>query len=76
MKNLLEVANLKSGYFNKPVLKDVNFSIKKGEFVGIIGPNGAGKSTLIKTLSKTLTPFEGKVFYKEKILILLLMFDW
>lgn len=42
-------------------LEDVNFSIKKGEVVGIIGPNGAGKSTILKLLSRILVPNKGKI---------------
>ena len=41
-------------------IKDVSFSIDKGEIVGYIGPNGAGKSTTIKILSGILTPTSGK----------------
>jgi ABC-2 type transport system ATP-binding protein len=40
-------------------LKNVDFEIQPGEFVGVIGPNGAGKSTLIKILTGVLTPSEG-----------------
>lgn len=40
-------------------IKDVSFSIEKGEIIGYIGPNGAGKSTTIKILSGILTPDEG-----------------
>jgi len=42
-------------------IKDISFSIKKGEIVGYIGPNGAGKSTTIKILSGILVPDSGNV---------------
>ena len=42
-------------------VKDVSFSIEKGEIIGYIGPNGAGKSTTIKILSGILTPDSGSV---------------
>ena len=45
----------------EPTLKDVSFSIAKGEFVGIIGPNGSGKTTFLRVLSGVLRPQEGKV---------------
>lgn len=43
------------------ILNDVNFEIKKGEFVGIMGKNGSGKSTLLKILSGIYLPTKGKV---------------
>ncbi|MBC1667916.1 ATP-binding cassette domain-containing protein, partial [Listeria welshimeri] len=48
-------------------LKDINFRIAPGEFLGIIGPNGAGKSTLIKIMSGILTPSSGRLTVNEII---------
>ena len=42
-------------------LKDVSFSVEKGEVLGVIGNNGAGKSTLLKVISGILKPTEGSV---------------
>ncbi|MBM7572324.1 ABC transporter ATP-binding protein [Aquibacillus albus] len=44
-----------------PAVKDISFTIKKGEMVGYIGENGAGKSTSIKMLTGILTPTSGSV---------------
>lgn len=49
------------GKSGKEVIKDANFSIKKGEFVFITGPSGSGKSTLLKALYGKLRPSEGNL---------------
>lgn len=49
-KEIIRVENLTFEYPDTAVLKDVNFSLYKGDFLGIIGANGAGKSTLIKLI--------------------------
>ncbi|PKM94517.1 MAG: zinc ABC transporter ATP-binding protein [Firmicutes bacterium HGW-Firmicutes-1] len=61
MKNLVEVNNLNFGYHNSLVLKDINFTVKKGDFLGIIGANGSGKSTLIKMMLRILDPWSGEI---------------
>ena len=44
-----------------PVLRDLNFSIEKGTFIGVFGPNGAGKSTLLKLTAGILRPNTGHI---------------
>lgn len=58
---ILEVENLTGGYTRKPVLKDVSFSIEKGELIGLIGLNGAGKSTTIKHIIGIMQPKSGTI---------------
>jgi len=64
-EKVLEAINI-SKYFHDPVkiqvLKDINFSIVKGEFVSITGKSGCGKSTLLYILSTMDTDFEGELF--------------
>ena len=52
-------------------LKDVSFSLEKGDRLGILGLNGAGKSTLLKVVAGVLKPTEGTVMTKGKIVPLL-----
>lgn len=51
------------------VLKDINFNVKKGEFLAIIGGNGTGKSTFLKLLSGLLKPVKGKVNFNKGLRI-------
>jgi lipopolysaccharide transport system ATP-binding protein len=52
-------------------LKDINFTVRKGEVLGIIGRNGAGKSTLLKILSRVTAPTRGTICVKGRIASLL-----
>ena len=52
-------------------LKDISFTLEKGDRLGILGLNGAGKSTLLKVIAGVFKPTEGKVYKKGKIAPLL-----
>ena len=64
---LLEVKDLSFGYQKgQQTLRDVSFSIGKGEMVSIVGRNGAGKSTLSKLICGFETPDAGEIFLNGK----------
>jgi len=66
----IEVKNLEKTYLSDEVktevLKDINFSIDKGEFVAIMGPSGSGKSTLLHMLGFLDKPTSGKYLFEGK----------
>ena len=49
------------GFKEQKVLNGINFTVKKGEFLGIVGRNGSGKSTLLKTLAGIYYPEKGEI---------------
>ncbi|MBF0846766.1 amino acid ABC transporter ATP-binding protein, partial [Streptococcus danieliae] len=61
MKKVLEIRNLNVEYDDKQILKNLSFSVNKGEFVAILGLSGAGKSTLLRSLNR-LTPSSGEIY--------------
>lgn len=65
----LQTQDLSIGYFLKTgkhiVAGDLNFSLKKGELVGLVGSNGIGKSTLLRTLCKVQKPIAGAITINE-----------
>lgn len=69
---LLRAENLRIGYLlDKKEIKvcdGMNFELKRGELVALLGPNGAGKSTLLRTLSSSLQPLSGNVYYSGRLL--------
>jgi ABC-2 type transport system ATP-binding protein len=65
--NLLDVSIKHAGYpGNKQVIKEINFSVARGELVGLIGPNGAGKSTTIKGILGLLPEMDGQVAFARE----------
>lgn len=58
--NSLQLKNVNFSYTTKPILKDINLSLKKGDFIAIKGPSGIGKSTILKLLMK-FYPYNGSI---------------
>ena len=58
---ILEVENLRAGYGGEPVIRDIRFSLEKGDLVTILGPNGSGKSTLLRAAQGLLSDVSGEV---------------
>lgn len=56
---VIEVRDLYFSYTKTPFLKDINFSVNRGEIFGFLGPSGAGKSTLQKVLTGLCTNYRG-----------------
>lgn len=59
--NAVTAQDLTKLYSRQPAVQDLEFEIKKGEFVGLLGPNGAGKTTTLHMLIGILNPTAGKV---------------
>ena len=57
----IDIKNLNYYYGDIPALKDLNFSVTKGDFFIIIGPNGSGKTTLMKLMAGILKPKKGRL---------------
>ncbi len=57
----ITLENVAIGYSGKVLLKDINFSLKVGEFVVLFGPNGSGKTTLFKTILRIIPPIQGTI---------------
>ena len=58
---MIEVSNLTKDYGTVVAVRDISFSVKKGEIVGFLGPNGAGKSTTLRVLAGFLGATSGRV---------------
>jgi ABC-2 type transport system ATP-binding protein len=58
----IEVKNLYKYYGEQAAVRDVSFSVKKGEIVAFLGPNGAGKSTTMKIMTGFMPASEGEVY--------------
>lgn len=71
MENLLEIRNLSKSFtihhLGKKIgaVENINFSLKKGHFIGIVGKSGSGKSTVLKSIYRTYLPEKGEIWYNS-----------
>ncbi len=61
----ITVTGLSLGYDSQVIVKDLNFSVSKGDYLCIVGENGSGKTTLIKTLLHLKEPLSGQIVYGD-----------
>jgi len=66
LEKIIEVQHLSKTFGTNEVLKDIDFSVNKGEVVCIIGSSGSGKSTLLRCINLLEKPSGGKIIYKGK----------
>ncbi|MFL2767215.1 MAG: ATP-binding cassette domain-containing protein [Dehalococcoidia bacterium] len=66
---MISVKNLSKSYNGQRVFSALDFSVKKGEVLGIIGGNGSGKSTLLKILSNISLPDSGDILIPQDITV-------
>ncbi len=63
---MLKIENINCSLDNTLILKDVNFKVNRGDFLGIVGPNGSGKTTLLRAISGILPLIKFKVYLERK----------
>ena len=63
---MLEVKNLCKEFNNRPILRDISFTLKDGEIMTIVGPSGAGKTTLLRIIAGLETKDSGEILIDGK----------
>ena len=63
---IFEVSHLSKFFGNNEVLKDIDFSVNKGDVISIIGASGSGKSTLLRCINMLETPTSGSILFHGK----------
>ena len=63
---ILEIRHLSKSFGNHEVLRDIDFSVAKGDVTSIIGASGSGKSTLLRCVNLLETPTSGEILYHGK----------
>ena len=64
MEKIIDIQHLSKTFGTNEVLRDIDFSVNKGEVVSIIGSSGSGKSTLLRCINLLDKPSSGQIIYK------------
>ncbi len=64
--NILKINHLSKSFGSNLVLRDIDFSVDKGDVISIIGASGSGKSTLLRCINLLETPTAGEIWYNGK----------
>ena len=64
---ILSVRHLSKSFGSHEVLRDVDFSARKGEVISIIGSSGSGKSTLLRCMNHLETPTGGEIIFRDRV---------
>ena len=65
-ETILQVNHLSKAFGSNVVLRDIDFSVRKGDVISIIGASGSGKSTLLRCINLLETPTSGQILYHDK----------
>ena len=65
-EKIIEINRLKKAFGENSVLKDISFSVEKGDVISIIGPSGSGKSTLLRCVNFLEVPSGGEILFHGK----------
>ena len=66
MAEILRLSHLEKQFGTHAVLRDISFSVEKGEVISIIGSSGSGKSTMLRCINLPETPTGGQIFFEGK----------
>ena len=64
--NILEIRHLSKSFGTHEVLRDIDFTVSKGDVISIIGASGSGKSTLLRCINLLETPSSGEILYHDE----------
>ncbi|MBQ1718365.1 MAG: ATP-binding cassette domain-containing protein, partial [Bacteroidales bacterium] len=63
---IIDIQHLSKSFGDVKVLDDINFYVRRGEFITLLGPSGCGKTTLLRQIAGFIAPDEGRILLEGK----------